>query len=160
MCGVAQQSPHPTGGSALCGQFSAAAAQGTLLPQQLQGSSPSTQSWRPLLQHGAAEGKTQQMHGQARVKAHQPGRDCPAWTVNSAASLPIAPCTGARGGCTSPSGNSSSCCPSPDPATAVFPALRRTVLQQHGTGGSYLGSPCSARCQVAHRRTFPSGCRN
>lgn len=37
------------------------------------------------------------MHGQARVKAHQPGRDCPAWMVSSATSLPIAPCTGAGG---------------------------------------------------------------
>lgn len=108
--------------------------------------------------HGAAEGKTQQMHGQARVKAHQPGRDCPS---SGELSCLVSYCAMHRGGgCTSPSGNSSSCCPSPDPARAVFPALRRTMLQQHGTGGSYLGSPCSTRCQVAHRRMFPSGCRN
>lgn len=42
-------------------------------------------------------GKPNKCTGQARAKAHQPGRDCPAWTVSSAASLPIAPRTGAGG---------------------------------------------------------------
>lgn len=47
--------------------------------------------------HGAAGGKTQQMHRPGKSESPPACRDCPGRTVSSAASLPIAPCTGAGG---------------------------------------------------------------
>lgn len=153
--GAAQQSPHCTGRSALRGPFSAAAARGKLpLPQQLQGSSPSTRS---STSGAAAGGKTQKMHRPGKSESPPAPQGVPRLDSELSPRLPRFLLHHARGqergGCTSPSGNS---------CHSRVSAWRRTILWLHGTGGSALGSPCSARCQAAHGQTFPSpsGCRN
>lgn len=99
----------------------------SLLPQQLQGPSPSTRSGRPLLQHEWCccwgENPTNAQARQERKPTSPTGvprRDGELSCLASYCAMHQG-----RGGCTSPSGNSSSCCPSPAPARGVFPALSR-----------------------------------
>lgn len=87
-----------------------------------------------------AGGKTQQMHRPGKNESPPAPQRLPRLDGELSRLASYCAMHRGRGGCTSPSGNSSSCCPGPAPARAVFPALR-TVLWEHGTGGVTWAAP-------------------
>lgn len=93
----------------------------------------------------AAGGKTQQMHRPGKSESPPAPQGVPRRHGELSRFL-LRHAPGAGGGCTSPSGNSSSCCPSPAPAREVFPALSR-------------GQCCSTMAQEAVTWAVPSGSR-
>lgn len=73
----------------------------------------------------AAGGKTQQMHRPGKSESPPAPQGVPRRHGELSRLASYCAMHQGRGGCTSPSGNSSSCCPSPAPAREVFPALSR-----------------------------------